>query len=49
MTTRKRGHCVGNDPLCPCHDGDACHYVAVGGTPAFKPKRGQPKEEKYEI
>jgi hypothetical protein len=18
--------CRGNDPTCPCHDGDACHY-----------------------
>jgi hypothetical protein len=18
--------CIGNDPLCPCQDGDACHY-----------------------
>lgn len=23
------------DPLCPCQDGDACHYEAVGGTPAW--------------
>ena len=22
------------DPTCPCQDGDACHYVAVGDSPA---------------
>lgn len=32
--------CPGNDPSCPCQDGDACHYKAVGGTPAWPvPKR----------
>ena len=31
--------CIGNDPSCPCQDGDACHYRAVAGTPAMrKPK-----------
>ena len=20
------GPCIGNDPLCPCQDGDMCHY-----------------------
>lgn len=19
--------CLGHDPLCPCQDGDICHYV----------------------
>lgn len=26
----KRVHsCLGNDPTCPGHDGDACHYQAL--------------------
>lgn len=28
--------CVGNDPACPCQDGDACHYVDVDGSPAMR-------------
>jgi hypothetical protein len=27
--------CVGRDPLCPCQDGLACHYKAVGDSPAW--------------
>lgn len=27
--------CIGNDPLCPCQDGDVCHYVATEDTPAW--------------
>ena len=27
--------CIGNDPLCPCQDGLACHYKDVGNTKAF--------------
>lgn len=34
--TTKR--CIGNDPGCPCQDGDACHYVDMPGSPAMKPK-----------
>lgn len=30
--------CIGADPFCPCQDGDACHYVAVGDTPAMVPR-----------
>jgi hypothetical protein len=27
------GRCIGNDPMCPCQDGDACHYRdAADGT-----------------
>jgi activating signal cointegrator 1 len=28
-----------SDPYCPCQDGDACHYVAVGSSPASDPAR----------
>ena len=27
--------CVGNDPSCPCQDGDVCHYVDYEKTKAF--------------
>lgn len=27
--------CRGNDPTCPCQDGDACHYETVDGSPAM--------------
>jgi len=28
--------CIGNDPICPCQDGDACHYKdAADGTKAW--------------
>ena len=27
--------CPGNDPLCPCQDGAACHYRDDGGTKGF--------------
>lgn len=28
--------CIGRDPLCPCQDGDACHYRdAADGTKAL--------------
>lgn len=30
--------CIGNDPGCPCQDGDACHYVDMPGSPAMKPR-----------
>ena len=29
--------CPYGDPFCPCQDGDACHYVAVGDSPAMDP------------
>lgn len=35
--------CIGNDPLCPCQDGDACHYRDVGKTKAMIPaEHGEP-------
>lgn len=27
--------CIGADALCPCQDGDACHYRDAGATKAF--------------
>ena len=29
--------CAFGDPYCPCRDGDACHYVDAGGSPAMTP------------
>lgn len=32
--------CRGNDPVCPCQDGDICHYVdGADGTKAMAPPR----------
>jgi hypothetical protein len=48
--------CIGNDPLCPCQDGDLCHYKdGADGTkalpikpqvPAPKRGRGRPRKAK---
>lgn len=27
--------CIGNDPLCPCQDGDVCHYRDLPDSPAM--------------
>jgi hypothetical protein len=29
--------CPFGDPLCPCPDGDPCHYVDLPGSPAMRP------------
>jgi hypothetical protein len=33
VAVAQRQPCIGDDPLCPCQDGDACHYrdVVVNG------------------
>ncbi len=28
--------CPGNDPTCPGHDGDACHYEDLPDSPAME-------------
>lgn len=30
-----REPCIGRDPLCPCQDGDSCHYVDTEDTKAW--------------
>jgi len=38
----QRDPCIGNDPACPCQDGDACHYKDTPTTKAWPiPKREQ--------
>ena len=37
--------CVGKDPLCPCQDGDACHYKDCGITKARPVPLEQPEQE----
>ena len=27
--------CLGNDPTCPGHDGNPCHYIDHPGSPAM--------------
>jgi len=34
--------CIGRDPLCPCADGDACHYRDSGKTKGFPVPPPQP-------
>lgn len=36
-TGHGRAPCIGNDPTCPCQDGDLCHYIddPVTGTAAW--------------
>lgn len=31
----KREPCIGNNPTCPCQDGDACHYRDTETTKAW--------------
>jgi hypothetical protein len=38
-------NCIGNDPACPCQDGDACHYRDIPGSPALP----LPKAERIAI
>ena len=38
MTDNQTTPCIGNDPACPCQDGDACHYIDLPGSPAMTPK-----------
>lgn len=38
--------CIGNDPTCPCQDGDACHYRdAADGTKGWPVPQAEPKRE----
>lgn len=34
------GPCIGNDPTCPCQDGDPCHYRTYGNSPGWPIPRG---------
>jgi hypothetical protein len=42
--------CIGKDPLCPCQDGDACHYKDAEDTKALpvKVEQVQPHESYYD-
>ena len=44
ITEAERPPCIGRDPLCPCQDGDACHYVATKKTKAW-PVPAEPAPE----
>lgn len=33
----ERKRCIGNDPLCPCQDGDMCHYAGPNPWPLPRP------------
>ena len=40
----RKSHCRGDDPTCPCHDGDLCHYR--GENPMMTPLEVRCKELK---
>jgi hypothetical protein len=40
---RLREPCIGNDPACPCQDGDACHYRDTATTKAWPIPQAEPK------
>ena len=37
--------CIGSDPVCPCQDGDACHYRDTATTKAWPIPQAEPKRE----
>ena len=37
--------CVGNDPFCPCQDGDSCHYEGNDPFPVPLIKQGSRKSK----
>lgn len=37
--------CIGSDPLCPCQDGDSCHYVSTKKTKAFPIPQSEPARD----
>ena len=41
----QREPCIGNDPACPCQDGDACHYRDTATTKAWPIPQAEPKRE----
>jgi hypothetical protein len=50
---KKPEPCIGNDPSCPCRDGDACHYRDVPGPKGWPGSKAMPipskPEEKQEV
>jgi len=43
-----RPPCIGNDPLCPCQDGDNCHYRDIPGSKGWLIPVSEP-EQKQEV
>lgn len=43
--------CIGEDPTCPCQDGDSCHYVDTKKTKAWpvKAQPGEPDDSRDEV
>lgn len=39
----ERPACIGNDPFCPCQDGDLCHYRGVGAFRVNAHDENQPR------
>jgi hypothetical protein len=45
----KREPCIGNNPACPCQDGDACHYKDTPTTKAWPIPQAEPKRPQIEV
>lgn len=43
----KVGACIGNDPYCPCQDGDLCHYEGDDPMEIIKPMKMTDSERKF--
>jgi len=41
--------CIGNDPLCPCQDGDVYHYVDTEDTQHFHVWEVDPDDKNFLI
>ena len=45
----KREPCIGNNPACPCQDGDACHYRDTETTKAWPIPQTESQRPKIEV
>lgn len=47
LLTAPRPPCIGNDPSCPCQDGDLCHYRGPGAWPVPEASAPPKAKRKY--
>lgn len=45
----QRDPCIGNDPACPCQDGDACHYKDTPTTKAWPIPQAEQERPQIEV
>ena len=41
--------CIGRDPLCPCQDGDACHYRDTPTSKAWPVPERPEEADDYDV